>query len=431
MVVPARPRPPVVTLPEYRAGRTPLQVAAEYGLAAAIKLASNEAPFGPLDSVRDVIHAETAGLNRYPDVRADALRRAIAERSGFSPAQVTVGAGSSGLLWQLGEAFLDPGDELLIPWPSFEAYPIVAQLMDAATVRAPLLPGGTVDVDALTSLISPRTKLLVVADPNNPTGTALSGGALSRLSDATAGRCVLVIDEAYLEFRTRADAADSLDLVRRHDHVMVLRTFSKAYGLAGLRVGYAIGPKAVVDFVDRVAVPFAVSSLGQAAAIASLAATDELCHRVGGILDERSRVERRLRAAGWSIPDPQANFVLLPSGVRTAELAAGLERLGVITRAFAHSGVRVTIGGADENDRFLDALAELAAPLELAEAWQLPSGPDAIRLGELLGTVDAVGGAEAAALRARLAAAASGEVESLVAAVDALTATKGRADARQ
>ncbi len=380
MVVPARPRPPVVTLPEYRAGRNPSQVAAEFGLAAAIKLASNEAPFGPLDSVRAVIQAEIAGLNRYPDVRAAALRRAIADRAGFPVEQVTVGAGSSGLLWQLGEAFLDPGDELLIPWPSFEAYPIVAQLMDAATVRAPLGPGGVVDVDALAALVTPRTKLLVVADPNNPTGTALSGADLARLSDATAGHCVLVIDEAYLEFRTRVDAADSLDLVRRHDHVLVLRTFSKAYGLAGLRVGYAIGPTSVVDFVDRVAVPFAVSSLAQAAAVASLAADDELCHRVGGILDERSRVEQHLRAAGWSIPDPQANFILLPSGVSTAQLAAGLERLGVITRAFAHSGVRVTIGEAEENDRFLDAFESLALPLELASAWEsssaAPAGPN-------------------------------------------------------
>ena len=252
---------------------------------------------------------------------------------------------------------------MLIPWPSFEAYPIVAQLMDAVTVRAPLCPGGVVDVDALVALISPRTKLLVVADPNNPTGTALSGADLSRLSDATAGRCVLVIDEAYLEFRTRTDAADSLDLVRRHDHVLVLRTFSKAYGLAGLRVGYAIGPQAVIDFVDRVAVPFAVSSLGQAAAVASLAANDELCQRVGGILDER--VPHRSAVAGVGLVHSRPPGELHPSAQRDGYGCAG-RRVGAPRRD--HPRVRPQRGA--RNDR--RGRGERPVPRARSSPWPFP-----------------------------------------------------------
>jgi histidinol-phosphate aminotransferase len=346
----------VAGLPRYRPGRTPADVAAEHGLDAAIKLASNEAPFGPLESVRAVIAEATAHVNRYPDAKAQPLRAAIAERTGMPVERVTVGAGSSGLLWQLGEAYLDPGDELLIPWPSFEAYPIIAQLMDAMTVRAPL-HGQCVDVDALLQRLTPRTKLIVVADPNNPTGTALPGADLERLAEGTAGRAILVIDEAYLEFRTRADATDALALVRRFDHVLALRSFSKAYGLAGLRVGFAVGPKAVIDYLDRVAVPFSVSSLGQAAALASLAAEAELRVRVANVLAERSRVVDGLAALGWDVPDPQANFVLLPAGERTTGLAQRLEQAGIITREFPHSGVRVTIGDRAENDRFLACLA--------------------------------------------------------------------------
>jgi histidinol-phosphate aminotransferase len=343
-------------MPVYRPGRTAAQVSAEHGLANAIRLASNEAPFGPLDAVRAAIASDTASLHRYPDMRAERLRTALALRLQVPVSHVTVGAGSSGLLWQLAQAYLDPGDELLMPWPSFEAYPIIAQLMDAVSVRAPL-NGFTVDVDALLAGVTARTKVLVVADPNNPTGTAIDHASMARLADATAGRCVLVIDEAYVEFRTHADPVRSLDLVRIHDHVLVLRTFSKAYGLAGLRVGYAIGPRTIVDFIDRVAVPFNVASLGQAAALASLDADDELDARVRSIVAERTRVVQRLHEMGWCVPDAQANFVLLPVPDGAVPMAEQLERQGVITRPFDGLGVRVTIGTPDENDLFLEVLS--------------------------------------------------------------------------
>jgi histidinol-phosphate aminotransferase len=383
MIDVARPRPPVATLPAYRAGRTPEMVAAEHGLARAVKLASNEAPFGPLPSVRAVIDEQAALAHRYPEVQADSLRAAIGTRLDVGIEHVTVGAGSSGLLWQIAQAFLDPGDELLIPWPSFEAYPIVGQLMGASVVRAPL-DGFTVDVDAMIDAVTDRTKVAVVADPNNPTGTALDGASLQRLAEATAERCLLVIDEAYLEFRTRSDAVDVLALARRYEHVLVLRTFSKAYGLAGLRVGYALGPRSFVEYVDRVAVPFAVSSVAQAAATASLSADAELQVFIDGVVAERSRVERALRERGWSVPDPQANFVLLPAGAFAVELADALERRGCITRPFAGLGVRVTIGTPEEDDEMLAAFDDVASELTLADAWTLPTGDDARAVGRLL-----------------------------------------------
>lgn len=359
-----RPRSGVDAIPAYRAGRTPGDLASR-GVVDPTRLASNEAPYGLLPAVRAVLERESASVNRYPSVRAADLRAALAGRLGVDASSVTVGPGSAGLLWQLGQAFLDDGDRVVVPWPSFEAYPQVATLMRAELDRVPLA-GGTADPAAIAARIDERTKMVVLAEPNNPTGTLVGEAGVAALVAATAGRCLLVLDEAYVEFVRRADAADAVGLARAHDHVVVLRTFSKAHGLAGLRVGYAIGSPAVVDYLDRVAPPFSVSSAAQAAAIASIGATDELAARVDAVVGERERVTAELRSAGWPVEDSSANFVWLAAGRWAEPLAAALEDDAVITRAIRDEGLRVTIGARADNDRFLAALGPAARRIGLA-----------------------------------------------------------------
>jgi histidinol-phosphate aminotransferase len=352
-----RPRAAVLELPSYRAGRSAADAMAAYGLRMAIKLASNEAPYGPLPSVRAAIDESLSELNRYPAVSAQPLRAELAESLGLEPAAVAVGAGSSGLLWQISAAFLEPGDDVVFPWPSFEGYPILARLAGARPVQVPLRDQ-TADVDALLEAVTPTTKLVLVADPNNPTGTAVPAGDIQKLVDGLAGRCLLVVDEAYLEFRDRPGNIPPGELLAASRDVIVLRTFSKAYGLAGLRVGYACGDPLLIDVIDRVAPPFVVSSVGQAAAIASLRAEDELGSRIDAVIAERARVTHALCELGWPVPHPQGNFVWLPVRAAAEGLAEALEQRGVVTRCFPGWGVRVTIGEPPENDLFLTHLAD-------------------------------------------------------------------------
>jgi histidinol-phosphate aminotransferase len=356
------PRHPVLDLPAYRPGRTPADVGAGRGLPDPLaRLAANESPFGPLPAVVRVMEENLGSINRYPEVRSSSLRTAVARWLGIEPSQVAIGPGSAGLLWQIAQVFLDEHSQMVTAWPSFEAYPIVAQLMGAELVRTDLA-GQVVDVEAMASAVTERTKLVVIAEPNNPTGTAVGPPAIERLVSATRGRCILVIDEAYLEFSPLADRRRSVELALAHDHVIVLRTFSKAHGLAGLRVGYAVTTPQLVDLLDRVAPPFAVSSLAQVAAAATLDAIDELDQRVAEVTAERDRVIAGLRRLGLDVPATATNFVWIPCGHRARRWAAELERRDLITRAFPGWGVRITVGEAAENDRVVAALAELAGP---------------------------------------------------------------------
>ncbi len=353
-----RARPAVASLPAYRPGRSALQANLDHGLTDSIKLASNECPYGPVEAVVEAITSAARSANRYCDHRAAALREAIAGWVGVEEDRVTVGAGSVALMYQLATGYLDPGDEVVTPWISFEAYPIMTRLMAGTLVKAPLVDHAF-DLDGLADSITERTKLVALATPNNPTGTAVSTGEIAGLLARIPEDVVVLVDEAYREFTDPALGDPITELLGDHSNVIVTRTFSKAYALAGLRVGYAIADPEIIATVDKCLAPFNVNGLGQAAALAALGALDEFQARVTGLVAERNRVAATLRESGWELPESQANFVFLPTGARTDDIYMGLERRGVVVRPFSGVGMRVTIGTPADNDRFLATLAEV------------------------------------------------------------------------
>jgi histidinol-phosphate aminotransferase len=356
-----QPRRVVADLPAYRPGKGTKQAEQEHGITDAIKLASNENPDQPLDAILAAVVAVASGVNRYPDHRATAVREALARRLAVDVEQVAVGSGSSGLLNQMIVAYIEPGDEVLYPWRSFEAYPVFTSMMDGASVMVPLLPDLTYDADALVAAITPRTKLMFLATPNNPTGIATTTADLAKIVERVPERVIVVIDEAYREFLDPSFGDPVVELVPRFRNVVVTRTFSKAHGLAGLRLGYAIGDPQVITTIDKTLLPFSVNSLAQAAVLAAIDNEEAINVRVRAILAERARVETELGAAGWRLPNHQGNFVWLMTGAETDAVGLELERRGVVTRPFAGDGIRVTIGSPAENDRFLATLAELVA----------------------------------------------------------------------
>jgi histidinol-phosphate aminotransferase len=353
--VTGRPRPAIAALPAYKPGRSAAAAEAEHGIVGAIKLASNELPFGPLPSVAGAIAAGIESVGLYADHGATALREDLAALLGVDAEQVTVGAGSAGILQQLLLAYCDRGDPIAMCWPSFEAYPVFAMLVEAEQIRVPLR-NETYDLPALAAAVTPDTKVVFITNPNNPTGTVVATSEIETFLTTVPRTCLVVLDEAYAEFVTDPRVTDSVQLLAHHDNLVITRTFSKAHGLAGLRVGYAVGHPEVVAMIDRTLVPFAVNELAQRAARASLAAIDEMEERVATVVAERSRVGSALRSDGWTVPDPQANFIWLPVGPISAELSVALERQGVVTRAFPDIGLRVTTTDAGGNDRFLAAL---------------------------------------------------------------------------
>lgn len=357
-----RPRRVVADLPSYRPGKGAKQAEDEHGITGAIKLASNENPDGPLDAIVQAVADAARGVNRYADHRATAVREALAARLGVDADRVTVGNGSTGVLQQLFFSYVDPGDEVVYPWRSFEVYPVFTRLMDGTAVQVPLADDLGSDVDALADAVNGRTKLIFLATPNNPTGVASTTTGLRSLLERVPADVVVCIDEAYREFLDPGFGDPVDDLLPDFPNVVVTRTFSKAHGLAGLRVGYAIAHPELVATIDKTLLPFAVSAVAQAAALAALDLDDEIARRVGTILAERARVEVELAAAGWTFPDHQGNFVWLGVGERTDTIGLELERRGVVVRPFSGEGLRVTIGTPAENDRFLTALTEVAEP---------------------------------------------------------------------
>jgi histidinol-phosphate aminotransferase len=367
-----RARAAVEALPAYKPGRNPADLAREIGVPRAVKLASNEVAFPPLPAVVQALAAAATETNRYPDNGAVVLTRALAERYGVEPAQIATGGGAVTLLQELAQAFNDPGTRMAFAWRSFEMYPLLARVAAAEAVQVPLVPGrpggpaDTHDLPALAAAVDADTRLVFVCNPNNPTGTAVRRAELERFLDAVPDRTLVVLDEAYREFVTDPDVPDGLELMRGRPNVAVLRTFSKAWGLAGLRVGYLIAEDpAVAEAVRKTHVPFSVSSVAQAAAVAALASEDEVRRRCAAVVAERERLTAALRERGLDVSDSQANFVWLPVGEQTTSLAAALEARAVITRPFAGEGIRVTVGTPEENDVFLTALDEVrkAAPV--------------------------------------------------------------------
>ena len=355
-----RVRPAVAAMASYRPGKSAAQAENEHGITDAIKLASNENPYPPVPAVVAAIAAAAGDVNRYGDHRAADLRAAIAGWLEVDVDRVAAGCGSVGLLQQLLLAYVDPGDEVVYPWPSFEAYPIDVQLTGGVEVTVPLVDH-TFDLEAVAGAVTDRTKLVLLANPNNPTGTAVHVDQLRRLVEQVPDDVLVVVDEAYREFVT-ADLGDPIaDLQPDHPNVVVLRTFSKAFGLAALRTGYAVADPEVVVELDKVLIAFAVNHLAQVASLAAIAARDEVQAVVDRITAERDRVVASLRADGWDLPDAHANFVYLPLGSRTDVVFPEMEKRGVVVRPFPGVGMRVTIGTPAQNDRFLATLAEVAA----------------------------------------------------------------------
>ena len=332
--------------PAYQPGRTPA------GGGKAHKLSSNESPYGPLPSVLEVIAEEARSVNRYPDNGAAALTEAIAARFDVPPGHVAVGCGSVGVAQQVLEAVGEPGAEVLYAWRSFEAYPTLSDLAAAESVRVPLR-GEAHDLSAMAAAITARTRLIFVCNPNNPTGTVVHAAEFEAFLDRVPPDCLVVLDEAYHEYIRDEAVPDGVRLYRDRPNVAVLRTFSKAYGLAGLRVGFMIAHAPVVSAVRATMLPFTVNRLAQAAAIASLAAEAELLERVELTVKERTRVREALIADGWTVPATEANFVWLRLGGHTAAFAAACEAAGIAVRPFAPEGARVSIGDAEANDAFL------------------------------------------------------------------------------
>ncbi len=359
-----RPRAVVADLPSYRPGKGIKQAEAEHGITNAIKLASNENPSPPLDPILQAITDAAQGINRYADHRATAVRQALADRLRVGIDQVTVGAGSTGILQQLFFSYVDPGDEVLYPWRSFEVYPVFTRLMNGASVQVPLRQDLSYDFPALAAAITERTKLIFLATPNNPTGVAETTRDLSGLLAEVPPSVIVVIDEAYREFVDPSFGDPVADLLPDFPNVIITRTFSKAHGLAGLRIGYGVGHSDVIATVDKTMQPFAVNALAQAAALAALDPDVDAAirARVAQSVSERARVAAALRSAGWAFPDPKGNFVYLTTGARTDEIGLAMEQRGVVVRPFSGEGVRVTIGSPAENDRFLSTLAEVAQP---------------------------------------------------------------------
>ncbi len=326
-----------------------------------VKLASNETPWGPIPAVLEKVQAQLDTLNRYPDPDKSALRQAIAHRSDVAPARVAVGNGSCEILLAASDALLEPGAEVVYAWPSFSMYPHLAAQSGARAVTVPLDPAGRHDLDAMAREVTAATRLVIVCNPNNPTATALAVDEIDAFLGSLPRHVAVILDEAYVEFSTLQDPDDSLDLLKRHPNLVVLRTFSKIYGLCGLRAGYAIGSEDFRLAVDRVRQPFSVNALAQAAAAEAIRHQDEVERRLERTIVERVHVESELADRGLETTESQANFSWVSVGDRDeAEVVQGLADRGVIVRAGAALGeqgrLRVTYGTRAENDRFLAAL---------------------------------------------------------------------------
>lgn len=320
------------------------------------KLSSNENPYDPLPGVMDRAAAELGRINRYPDAGTTALYDALSAKFGLSPDHFAASTGSVAVLYALLSAHLEAGDEIVYAWRSFEAYPIAADLTGATTVRVPLRADATHDLDAMAAAVTDRTRVVLVCTPNNPTGPVVKAADLDRFLAAVPRDVLVVVDEAYVEFVRDPEAADGLAALAAHSNVVVLRTFSKAYGLAGLRVGYAIARPRVAEAIRKATPPFAVTDLSQAAAVASLDAGDALAERVETIVQERIAMVAALREQGWDVPETQANFIWLPLGADALEFAAWCDPVSV--RPFAGDGVRVSVGSPAVNAIFLDRAAK-------------------------------------------------------------------------
>jgi histidinol-phosphate aminotransferase len=343
-----RLRPLLDSMGSYKPGRRPAE---GQDLA---RLASNETPFPLLPQVADAVAAALAGSNRYPDPAATLLTEALAAKHGVGVDRVAVGCGSVQLVQELVEISCDAGDEVVFAWRSFEAYPTLTTIAGAVPVTVPLRTDapGHLDLPAMAAAVTDRTRLVLLCSPNNPTGPALAADEVKAFLEAVPARVLVVLDEAYAEFVDDPLAVDGTALLGSYPNLLVLRTYSKAYGLAGRRAGYAVaGSPAVAGALRQVHLPFAVSVAAQAAALASLQAEPELLAQVAQVVAEREPLRSRLRDLGWDVPPTQGNFVWLPAGADSDRLSQVFEEHGVLVRCFSGEGIRITVGRPEDNER--------------------------------------------------------------------------------
>jgi histidinol-phosphate aminotransferase len=350
-------------IPHYEPGTTLDEAQARAETADAIKLASNESPFPPHPAVIDAIAAAAKEVNRYPDPAAGLLRRRIAKRFDSDPARIAVSNGSCEILLAAALALCEEGDEILYAWPSFSIYPYLPALSGAREIRVPLTDGYLHDLEAMVEQVTAATQLLVVCNPNNPTGTYIPAERIGAFVDLVPDRVTVILDEAYIEYQASDDPDATIDLLADRPNLVLLRTFSKCYGLAGLRAGFALCSPGFRSAVDAVRQPFSVNHVAQAAAAEAILHQDDVAERVEKNMVERLFVEEGIRALGLEAADSEANFSWVALGDRDeAEVLDSLARAGVAVRGGTGLGgpghFRATYGTRPENERFLAALGE-------------------------------------------------------------------------
>ncbi len=328
----------------------------------AFKLSSNENPFDPIPEVVRAI-AASSGVNRYPDAAGVELRARLAGRFGVRTEEVHLGAGSVSILAQLISAATGPGDEVVYSWRSFEAYPGLVAVAGATSVPVPNTADDRHDLSAMLAAISERTRIVIVCSPNNPTGSIVTASEFADFMAAVPTHILVILDEAYVEFVTNDSAVNGSELSGRYPNLVVARTFSKAYGLAGLRIGYAVGPEYILDAARTTSIPLSVTEAAQRAAIVSLDHETVVLERVHRLAMLRDEVWRSLVDQGWSVPRPQGNFVWLATGASTAAAAELFAAAGIVVRPFAAEGIRISIGESQSVDKLLKAAAEVVRTL--------------------------------------------------------------------
>lgn len=355
------PRPVFSQLPTYAAGKPPAPVA---GLTQ-FKLSSNENPWGPVDAVAQIL-ADFTTAHRYPDPLSTTLRQRLAQQLGVAADDIVTGAGSLGALNQILSTFAGTHadgvqDEVIYAWRSFEAYPICVGLAGAKSVQVPNLPNGAHDLDAMVAAVTDQTRVILICTPNNPTGPAVTESQVRDFLAKVPKDVLVVLDEAYFEFCAASSIpagqeppVNGLDVFPDYENVVVLRTFSKAQGLAGLRVGYSISHPRITQHLRVGATPFAVTALAEQAAVASIDYHDEVMGRVAHLVEQREKVVAALTELGYWVPQTRANFVWLTLGEHSTAFAELAEKNALSVRAFAGEGVRVSIGEDEANARFIE-----------------------------------------------------------------------------
>jgi len=338
----------------------------------AFKLSSNENPFDPLPEVLRAV-ADASAINRYPDAEGVLLRTRLGERFGVGLERVHLGAGSVSIIAQLIQAAAGPGDEVLYAWRSFEAYPGLVAVAGATSVQVPVLADGRHDLAGMAAAITDRTRVAIVCTPNNPTGPVVTAAEFEAFMAAVPRDLLVLLDEAYYEFVTDDASVDGIPLLSRYPNLVVLRTFSKAYGLAALRIGYAVGPAAVLNAARSAAIPLSVTDASRVAALASIEAEDELMERVARIAMRRDKLRNALIEQGWNVPQANGNFVWLVTGEETAAANDAFFDAGLTVRAFPPEGIRISVGEQESVDKLLEVAADLVR--------NLPNGHPGKRLG--------------------------------------------------